>query len=89
MSVLITVILAVCFILIYITIIRWVFRIDYIASLLQKNSENTFGQFKLLKFIKKQNYYSIEQTKIFLEQQEKMIELLEQGVELLKKNTEN
>jgi hypothetical protein len=57
--------------------------------LLKENSRNTFDKFELLKIIKKQNDYSIGQTKVFIQQQERMVELLEQGIELFENNREN
>jgi hypothetical protein len=89
MTFIIGVILTFFAIAIYITIIRWVFRIDYIASLLKINSENTFELFELTKIIKKQNNYSIEQNKVLIAQQERMLEVLEQGIELFENSTEN
>ncbi len=72
-----------------ISIIRAVFRINDIVLSLETNSENTYAQFKLIKTIKKQNDYSIEQSKILIDRQTRMLELLEQGIELLRENTEN
>lgn len=77
------------YLFVHISIIRWVFRIDYIVLLLKENSRNTFDKFELLKIIKKQNDYSIGQTKVFIQQQERMVELLEQGIELFENNREN
>jgi hypothetical protein len=60
MTSVIVIIIAFCAIAIYIGVIRWVFRIDYIVLLLEINAGNTSGQFELIEVIKKQNNYSIE-----------------------------
>ena len=85
------IIIIICLFVIIIStgIIRWIFSISYIVSLLEKSSRNTFNQFELLKIIKKQNDHSIGQSKVFIEQQERMLEILEQGIELFENNREN
>ncbi len=52
---------------IYVCIIRAVFRINDIVSLLETNTGNTHTQVNLSKSIKKQNDYSIEQYKILID----------------------